>query len=75
MKVLGQKEGCWNIHNKSKKNGAAEDILRNERGKKQGEHYILVGRNELWLISIELVLVIYVCFDGRKPHVPEENYI
>lgn len=33
--------------NKTQKNGATEDILRNEKeGKKQGKHYILLPKSE-----------------------------
>lgn len=61
--------------NKTQKNGAAEDILKKWKGrKKQGKRYILLARNGSWLMSIELVLVICLCYDGRKPHVLEEKY-
>lgn len=33
LKVLDQKQGCWKKHNKTQASGA-EDILRNEGGRK-----------------------------------------
>lgn len=59
--------------NKTQKNRAAEDILRNEKGGKSKVNIILLARNESWLMSTELVLVICLCYNGRKPHILEEK--
>lgn len=75
LKVLGQ-EQCWKkTDNKIFKKRTAKIYLRNERGgETPGEHYILLARNESWLMSIELVPVIPLCHDGEKARGLEENY-